>query len=203
MALIKCHECGGQLSSIAMACPHCGATRKKRGWKLWGLVGLGLVVVAAVVTGPPHSGTTAPGLPSNLPATNSAPPDHTTIGVAAEKSRICLLDGCPIGSVVVVHNPNQETFGCPSQGISAFVEWMTTLHVREDNPGAAAVGLEKMKAAAGVQSYQEAVSSCAPLRDGQQFKLMGVIGMSALVAPADGGKPVWASFPLLRQAAGT
>lgn len=26
MALIKCHECGGQVSSTATACPACGAT---------------------------------------------------------------------------------------------------------------------------------------------------------------------------------
>jgi uncharacterized OB-fold protein len=25
MALIKCHECGGQVSDYAHACPHCGA----------------------------------------------------------------------------------------------------------------------------------------------------------------------------------
>lgn len=30
MSLIKCHECGGQVSSAAKACPHCGAKPRKK-----------------------------------------------------------------------------------------------------------------------------------------------------------------------------
>lgn len=46
MALIKCAECGGSVSTEAKACPHCGAAVGKRASYLW-LIALpiGAVVV--------------------------------------------------------------------------------------------------------------------------------------------------------------
>lgn len=42
MAIIKCRECGKEISTQADKCPHCGAKRKKI--KLWLWIPLGLVV---------------------------------------------------------------------------------------------------------------------------------------------------------------
>jgi len=47
MALKKCKECGGRVSSRANACPHCGAPRKQDGTAGAGCIGL--IVIAAVV----------------------------------------------------------------------------------------------------------------------------------------------------------
>lgn len=52
MSLIKCHECGGQMSSEAKACPACGAAPKKS----VGLIGIvfaaifGIIVFRVVAT---------------------------------------------------------------------------------------------------------------------------------------------------------
>ena len=32
MALVKCHECGGPVSTSAKTCPHCGAKPRWLGW---------------------------------------------------------------------------------------------------------------------------------------------------------------------------
>jgi hypothetical protein len=51
MALIKCHECSGQVSDHAGTCPHCGApviaTIKRRQRAI--LIGLGIRLVLATV----------------------------------------------------------------------------------------------------------------------------------------------------------
>jgi hypothetical protein len=51
MALIKCHECGGQISDHARICPQCGApvivTIKRR--RKVALIGLGIRLVFATV----------------------------------------------------------------------------------------------------------------------------------------------------------
>lgn len=53
MALVDCRECGGQVSTRAKACPHCGDPRGRGGlWvKIWigstllvGLLYIGLIV---------------------------------------------------------------------------------------------------------------------------------------------------------------
>jgi hypothetical protein len=57
MALIKCHECGGQVSTEASACPKCGAAvriqaqkpPRRSAWRLLGLVMLAGVVVSVVI----------------------------------------------------------------------------------------------------------------------------------------------------------
>lgn len=42
MALIKCKECGGEVSTKAKACPKCGAKVPRFKWWLW--LPLGLIV---------------------------------------------------------------------------------------------------------------------------------------------------------------
>jgi len=37
MALIKCYECGAQISKTAKSCPHCGAPKKKTSAVTWGV----------------------------------------------------------------------------------------------------------------------------------------------------------------------
>ena len=45
MALIKCQECGQQVSSAAKACPHCGKSRDHISSGVVWFVVIGLVVV--------------------------------------------------------------------------------------------------------------------------------------------------------------
>lgn len=45
MALIKCHECGGQVSSGARTCPHCGKTPKTTFW-----VGMAFIILFAIAS---------------------------------------------------------------------------------------------------------------------------------------------------------
>lgn len=51
MALLKCHECGGPLSSSANRCPACGALRKGRWSGALIIVGImaALVIFGAIV----------------------------------------------------------------------------------------------------------------------------------------------------------
>jgi hypothetical protein len=50
MALIKCKECGSEISSKAKACPHCGAPTKKEGIQP-GCLGRILILVGILVLG--------------------------------------------------------------------------------------------------------------------------------------------------------
>lgn len=59
MAVGKCKECGGQVSSSAKACPHCGAAPPKRTsvvtWLFGGIFGfslIGMVISLAVPESP-------------------------------------------------------------------------------------------------------------------------------------------------------
>lgn len=48
MAITKCAQCGGQVSTDAATCPHCGAPRKRAGTSPWTIIGwifLGFVVL--------------------------------------------------------------------------------------------------------------------------------------------------------------
>lgn len=93
MAMIKCRECGAEISASAKTCPKCGAPTKKKSKILrflkW-IVGLFilLVVIAAIfgkkeggsrqtaaVTSPPQSASPSPAAAADAPpATASAPP---------------------------------------------------------------------------------------------------------------------------------
>lgn len=58
MSLVKCKECGGQLSTTATSCPHCGAkTPKRRGlvsWLILGIIGVGVInITVAMLTKQP------------------------------------------------------------------------------------------------------------------------------------------------------
>lgn len=39
MALVSCSQCGGQVSTEASTCPHCGAPRKRAGTSPWTIIG--------------------------------------------------------------------------------------------------------------------------------------------------------------------
>lgn len=54
MALKKCGECGGQVSSEAKSCPHCGAKRRKSVGPVGIMVvcGLGILFVSAAIDEP-------------------------------------------------------------------------------------------------------------------------------------------------------
>lgn len=55
MALVRCKECGGSVSSKAAACPHCGAKRKTTSFVTKLVAGLlavaGVMTVAGMMTG--------------------------------------------------------------------------------------------------------------------------------------------------------
>lgn len=60
MSLVKCRECGAQVSTSAVSCPGCGAKAKKTGMFTWFVGGLALVGVLSAVI----SGTGAPSRPA-------------------------------------------------------------------------------------------------------------------------------------------
>src|ERR1700758_3172983 len=105
MALIRCYECGKEISSLATACPSCGAPprstivppplpaqarRGSRGKKLfWGtialLTGVVLVLVIRGVTYQPNSLSVAT---SPAPATGGATPTSSPpVETASQGSR--------------------------------------------------------------------------------------------------------------------
>lgn len=55
MALIKCHECGKEVSGEARQCPHCGAKRKKKAgpiaWMFAGIVLFSIIVIGPMTEG--------------------------------------------------------------------------------------------------------------------------------------------------------
>lgn len=53
MSLIKCEECGKEISSKARTCPHCGAKPEKNvpGWVWLTIILLGMVFVSALING--------------------------------------------------------------------------------------------------------------------------------------------------------
>ena len=60
MALIKCRECGAQVSSEAKKCPHCGAVPQKRmrlGTKI--LLGFGAILIIGTMAGHSSGGATS------------------------------------------------------------------------------------------------------------------------------------------------
>lgn len=46
MALVKCKECGAEISDKAAACPQCGAKFKRFKWWLWGPLAIFLAFLA-------------------------------------------------------------------------------------------------------------------------------------------------------------
>jgi hypothetical protein len=53
MALLNCKECGKEISSEAMSCPHCGARlqKSKNGCGIAALIVFGLIAVMVVISG--------------------------------------------------------------------------------------------------------------------------------------------------------
>lgn len=71
MALVKCPECGGQVSDTAPACPHCGAARKVKA-KTSGCAWLALIFIViffAGMFGLLPSSSKSPGSTPDRPAT--------------------------------------------------------------------------------------------------------------------------------------
>jgi len=50
MALVKCKECGGEISKKARTCPHCGYKKKNIGWEaikvVWLVFFLTVIILA-------------------------------------------------------------------------------------------------------------------------------------------------------------
>lgn len=49
MSMVKCKECGKEISSTAKTCPNCGAKKKKEGLGLGGIFLFGLVTFIAII----------------------------------------------------------------------------------------------------------------------------------------------------------
>jgi len=77
MALVKCRECGNEVSTTAAACPNCGAAVKK---KAGGCAGTALAVLVGVIVlvAVSRSCSSEPGPPTNVPgpAAASVTPEH-------------------------------------------------------------------------------------------------------------------------------
>jgi uncharacterized OB-fold protein len=85
MALIKCHECGGQVSDQAGACPHCGAKPKPKttaSTKIWATVFAAVVAIA--VFSPKREASIPPETPQQKAEKAAARARfNTTAGVVA------------------------------------------------------------------------------------------------------------------------
>lgn len=94
MALTKCRECGGQVSTEATACPHCGAvpTRRGRGTRtpLISFVVVGLIVWVLVATW--HSGT------PQAPKAGASEPTTVNFNAAVRTKRGALY--CPLSAAL-------------------------------------------------------------------------------------------------------
>lgn len=55
MSLIKCYECGKEVSSAAAACPACGAKSRKTHWWIWATVGIGSLVALSAAIEPDYA----------------------------------------------------------------------------------------------------------------------------------------------------
>lgn len=59
MALIKCKDCGNEVSSKAESCPKCGAKVKKKGIGLFGWIGILFLVGVVAAAVAPHGGSSS------------------------------------------------------------------------------------------------------------------------------------------------
>ena len=74
MALIKCKECGNEVSSKAESCPKCGAKVKKKGMGLLGWIGILFLVGVVASALAPHGGSSS----SSTGASAAPPPKSPT-----------------------------------------------------------------------------------------------------------------------------
>ena len=88
MALKKCKECGGEVSSDAKTCPHCGATQNKTNWKA-----IGYMIAAVYAIG--FVNWLIKGTPEPTPKT-----EYTTV----TKTEKVDSYGIKEGSVIHTHN---------------------------------------------------------------------------------------------------
>ena len=86
MALVKCKECGIEISSSAKACPHCGKAQTKKSTKIIG--GLFIIMVAMIVIGSLDSPPSSPDVDRvTSPVPSSGNPAHEQLMRASENSR--------------------------------------------------------------------------------------------------------------------
>lgn len=106
MALIKCKECGNQISSDATACPNCGKPVKKTSAAASGcLVVIIVIVVLAVIgqcSGSDKSATPAPAAPTPSAGSQPSPVAKAAPAVASNLSDAKSLDDT-FGSEALVH----------------------------------------------------------------------------------------------------
>jgi uncharacterized protein YgiM (DUF1202 family) len=180
MALIRCYECGKEISSLATVCPSCGApaqspifppplprrarsaSRAKR--LFWGtialLTGVVLVLVVRAVTNPPNSPSVAP---SPTPATaqsttTSSPPVEMTSEmspgpVAAEtphSSDAPVAPSPPPGDTYQVIGIPEGDYLNVREGAGADYPVVTKLE-----PGTGGIRLSTKRIASGAAAWQE------------------------------------------------
>lgn len=91
MAMIKCKECGAQISTKAEACPQCGAKPKKTSGCAIVVLGFILLLVFGAIVGQcsaPSTSTTATSASSTSVSSEPATPPHTpAIDKSPEKQK--------------------------------------------------------------------------------------------------------------------
>jgi hypothetical protein len=112
MALIKCKECHKEVSSSAVACPHCGAKVPHRGAAKVLLLGIGIIVLMSMLIGPltrdtPSSSTPPTSLASSPVADTTPHWTYQTLQDAMVQKPIRYAS---------VQSINELNFGFPYQG---------------------------------------------------------------------------------------
>jgi len=124
MALIKCKECGTEVSSKAESCPKCGARVKAKS------IGCGTAIVVAILTliiiaafndiFSPNTKSSTPSKPITQPSTSSAQPVASPATVAAVSQWQYHQWGDEMGkgavNVAWVKSSNTVNFGFPYSG---------------------------------------------------------------------------------------
>jgi Bacterial SH3 domain len=133
MALIRCYDCGKEISSLAMACPSCGApprpttippplpTQSSRAKQLsWGTIALLTgVVLVLVIRGVTHQSNSLSVATSPTPATReatttSSPPVET----ASQSSSSLATTEIPTGEANTMNSPPVETASQSSSSLA-------------------------------------------------------------------------------------
>lgn len=100
MAMVKCKECGNEISSKAEACPSCGVKRKKTSTLTWIVGGLFALVVFGGVFGSVSNSPT----PARSPAQQKHDADvqRAAIGAKAIKETLRNPDSLQLESALVM-----------------------------------------------------------------------------------------------------
>ena len=111
MALIKCKECHKEVSSSAVACPHCGAKVPRTSVLKVLIIGFGILVLIGMMTG-----SLARNTPSSTPSSSTAPPviADTTPHWTYQTSQDAMIQKTV--RYASVQSINELNFGFPYQG---------------------------------------------------------------------------------------